>query len=56
MGHKDRPIRLAKGMDGGFQWTKASRIKILVRIKDSLWVGVGCMDGCMCPHVNFTIG
>ena len=36
MGHKDRPIRQAKGMDGGFQWTKASRIKILVRIKDSL--------------------
>ena len=36
MGHKDRPIRLAKGMDGGVQWTKASRIKILVRIKDSL--------------------
>ena len=36
MGQKDRPIRQAKGMDGGVQWTKASRIKILVRIKDSL--------------------
>ena len=45
MGHKDRPIRQAKGMDGGVQWTKASRIKILVRIKDSLSpLSIGYLD------------
>ena len=36
VGIRTEPPSVGKGMDGGVQRTKASRIKILVRIKDSL--------------------